>query len=324
MDGGGRLLRSVNTALFGVRDRRPRAGGIDVPLLLGERSGRAGFRLFGRRASVTLPLHERVPRRTGTVLVLSSLAAVAAIGFLIGGHYDLFRRTHGEPHHVAARVAGLGFERITISGIAELHEKEVLEAAGVDPRGSLAFFDVNEARERLERQPLVREATVRKLYPGELAISIVERDAFALWQLNGEVSIISADGTVIDKMRDGRFAHLPLVVGPNANKLARDYVALLNEAGPLRSQIRGATLISERRWNLKLTNGLDVRLPETGADEAMRRLVRLAAEHRLIDKDIITVDLRQPDRVTLRLTEEAAAARAEMLKNRPKARGGSA
>ncbi|MCX7329064.1 MAG: cell division protein FtsQ/DivIB [Hyphomicrobiales bacterium] len=183
---------------------------------------------------------------------------------------------------------------------------------------------MREARERLEAQPLIREAQIRKLYPGELTIQIREREPFALWQLNGEISIIASDGTVIDKLRDERFAHLPLVVGPGANKRARDFVVLLAEAGSLRSQIRGATLVSERRWTLKMSNGLDVRLPEDEADKAVRRLERLAREQKLLDKDIIAVDLRQPDRVTVRLTEEAAAARAEMLKNRPKPKGGQA
>lgn len=324
MDGGGRLLRSLTTALFGVRSQRSRAGDIDVPLLVGERSGKRGWLPFGSRASVTLPLHERVSARFFPIFSISALAVIAGVGFVRGGQYDAFRAAHGDVHHVAARAVGLGMDRITISGLVELNELEVLQAAGISPRGSLAFFDVSEARERLEAQPLVREANIRKLYPGELTIQLKEREAFALWQLNGDISIISSDGTVIDKMRDGRFAHLPLVVGPGANKRVREYVVLLGEAGSLRSQIRGATLVSERRWTLKLQNGLDVRLPEENADEAVRRLDRLAREQKLIDKDIIAIDMRQPDRVTVRLTEEAAAARAEMLKNRPKPKGGQA
>jgi cell division protein FtsQ len=324
MDGGGRLLQSVNTALFGVRQPRPRPGAIDVPLLMGERSGRSRFWPFGRRASVTLPLHERVPGRLGLTLTACAFALIGGFGVVAGGHLDRLRAQHGELHHIAARMVGLGVDRVTISGLRELHEREVLDAAGIDPRGSLAFFDVASARQGLTSHPLVAEASIRKLYPGEITIQLTERDAFALWQLDGEISIIAADGTVIDRMRDGRFAHLPLVVGPDANKHARAYVALLQEAGPLRSRIRGATLVSGRRWTLKLDNGLDVRLPETGADEAMRRLERLAREQKLLDRDIIAVDLRQPDRVTLRLTEEAAAARAEMLKNRPKPKGGAA
>jgi cell division protein FtsQ len=324
MDGGGRLLRSLTTALFGVRSQRVRPGDIEVPLLVGERTGRRGFWPLGARASVTLPLHERVSPRLFPLFSLTLLAGVGITGLVLGGHAERFRAAFGEPHHVLARTLGLGMDRITISGLSELGEGEVLKAAGISPKMSLAFFDVREARERLEAQPLIHEAQIRKLYPGELTIQIREREPFALWQLNGEISIIASDGTVIDKLRDERFAHLPLVVGPGANKRARDFVVLLAEAGSLRSQIRGATLVSERRWTLKMSNGLDVRLPENGADEAVRRLERLAREQKLLDKDIIAVDLRQPDRVTVRLTEEAAAARAEMLKNRPKPKGGQA
>ncbi len=298
-----------------------------MPLLVGERSGRRlflGLLPFGARASVTLPLHERVPARIGWALAVGGLAITAVTGAALGGHIESFRQSFGEPHHALARAVGLGVERVTISGLVELDEGEVLHAAGINPRGSLAFFDVNEARRGLESQPLVREASVRKLYPGEIAIQIKEREPYALWQLDGEISIISSDGTVIDTLRDGRFAHLPLVVGPGANKRARDYVALLAEAGTLRNAIRGATLVSERRWTLKMTNGLDVRLPEENADEAVRRLERFARDQKLLDKDIIAIDMRQPDRVTVRLTEEAAAARAEMLKNRPKPKGGAA
>jgi cell division protein FtsQ len=324
MDGGGRLVRSVTRALFGAAAPRQRPGDITVPLLMGERGGRFSALRFWRRASVSVPLHERLPKRVGVSFAVLGLVSVAVAGLAAGGHIQDWRETHGEPRHLVARAVGLGVERITISGLSELHEVEVLQAAGIDPRTSLAFFDVAEARTRLAAHPLISEASVRKFYPGEITIQIAERDAFALWQLNGEISIIAADGTVIDRMRDGRFAHLPLVVGPDANKRVKDYVALLGEAGPLRGRIRGATLVSGRRWTLKLDNGLDVRLPEDGADAAVRRLERLARDQKLIDKDIIAIDMRQPDRVTLRLTEEAAAARAEMLKSRPKPRGGQA
>ncbi len=324
MDGRGRFLQSLTTALFGVRRARSRAGVVEVPLLTGERAGRGAFGVFGGRASVQLPLHERVPRRIGLVAVVASFTLIGGFGAVMGGHYDRFTRENGSLRDVAARAVGLGVERITISGLVELHPNEVLEVAGIDPRSSTVFFDAAEARERLAGQPLIEEASIRKLYPGEIAIQLREREAFALWQLNGEISIISSDGTIIDRMRDARFAHLPLVVGPEANLKARDYAALLAEAGSIRSRIRGATLVSGRRWTLKLDNGLDVRLPETDAAEAMRRLDRLAREHRILDKDVISIDLRQADRVTVRLTEEAAAARAEMLKNRPKPKGGAA
>jgi cell division protein FtsQ len=233
---------------------------------------------------------------------------------------DAFRERYGEPRHALARLVGLGLDQVTIAGIARLTEAEVLETAGISPKVSLALLDPADMRDRLERVPLVKSASVRKLYPNDLVVTLVERDAHALWQKNGEVFVIAQDGTVIDHLQDGRFARLPLVVGETANLRTADYLALLDAAGPLRGRITAGTLVSGRRWTLKIDNGVDVRLPEAGAAAAMARLAKLDREQKILDKDVIAIDLRMDDRIVVRLTEEAMAARLEALKKKP-ARG---
>jgi cell division protein FtsQ len=318
MDGRGRLAGPVIAALLaGCASPRSHSG----PPVLG--SGRPR-RWFGRRSSVSIPLDQRIPKGAGTWLSAVFLGAVALSGAAYGGHIHALRSQYGEPQDAMARMLGLGIEKVTISGIAELHEAEVLQAAGITAQTSLAFFDVAEARRRLEATPLISEASVRKLYPGEITIQLTEREPYALWQLNGEVSLIAADGTVIDQLRDMRFAHLPLVVGEGANKRVKDYVDLLNSMGPLQERVKGATLVSNRRWTFKIDNGVDVRLPELEPRSALERLLRLEEEGRILDRDILAIDLRQRDRVTLRLSEEAAAQRAEKLKPAPKRKGGEA
>jgi cell division protein FtsQ len=291
-------------------------------LLVGERS-RRWFR-GSRRSAVAVPLAERLPRGLGSLLAIGFLALSGATGAVLGGHVEAFRETYGEPKHALARLVGLGIDRITISGLSGLSEIEVLVAAGIDPKVSLAFFDADEARKRLEANPMIAEASVRKLYPGEISIALTEREPYALWQVKGELFLIAQDGTVIDKMDDGRFAYLPMVVGTDANRRAKEYLALLAEAGPLAQHIRAGSLVAGRRWNLKLDSGTDIRLPEAEAGAALRRLVGLEQDFRISEKDLIAIDMRQPDRVTMRLTEEAAAARAEQLKSKAKKKGGEA
>ena len=118
------------------------------------------------------------------------------------------------------------------------------------------------ARESLMALPLVANAKVRKFYPNRLLIEVSERQPAAIWQNGGKLSIVSADGKVIDDMRDQRFAGLPFVVGDGANRRAGEFAALLEAAGDLRSRIRAGTLVSERRWTLKMTNNVDAKLPE--------------------------------------------------------------
>jgi cell division protein FtsQ len=318
MDGGGRLLEPITAAAAGV------GAHFGAPAMAPGRRAAALLstltldgRRFARRRPVSAPAARRLPRLLGTGLTFAFFGSVAITGCILGGHDRAFREQYGEPHHLLARALGLGVERVTISGIDRLTEAEVLAAAGISPATSLPFLSVSETRERLQRTPLIQGASVRKLYPNALAITLTERQPFALWQRNGELFVVAADGTVIDTMRDDRFVDLPLVVGEEANGRAKEYLGLLEAAGALKSRIRAGSLVSGRRWTLKMQNGTDVRLPEIGATEAVTRLVRLEREHRILDKDVIAIDLRMRDRVVVRLTEEAAAARADSLKKKP-------
>ncbi|HZH50623.1 MAG TPA: cell division protein FtsQ/DivIB [Microvirga sp.] len=318
MDGGGRYLQPMTAypagaAVARVAASEPRRQGSSLFGLLGISRPTRGT----RRRSVTVPLERRVPRYLGTGLTLGFFGTVALVGLWQGGHLDGFVRAYGEPHHALARMVGLGLEQITISGISQIRENEVLAAGGLHGKLSLAFLDANDLRERLERVPMIKSAAVRKLYPNELVITLTEREPHAIWQLNGELFIIAADGTVIDLMQDERFVSLPLVVGEGANTRSKDYLALLEAAGPLKERIRAGTLVSGRRWTLKMDNGMDVRLPEIGAADALARLVKLEREQKILEKDVLAIDLRMSDRVVVRLTEEAASARADALKKKP-------
>lgn len=311
MDGGGRYLQPMTAYPAGAVAAR--VASHRQPLRI--------KKLFGssrsvRRRSAGVPIEKRVPRFLGTWLALGFYTGVVTLGLWQGGHLDDFIRENGEPHHALARAVGLGLESVTISGIAQMRESEVLAAAGINGKLSLAFLDVSEVRQRLENVPLIESATVRKLYPNELVITLTERQPYALWQNNGELFVIASDGTVIDLMQDERFVDLPFVVGESANVRSKEYLALLEAAGPLKSRIRAGTLVAGRRWTLKMDNGMDVRLPEEDAADALARLVKLENEQKILEKDVLAIDLRMADRVVVRLTEEAALARAESLKKK--------
>src|SRR6185369_2161502 len=96
---------------------------------------------------------------------------------------------------VAVILASLAYGSVKGDHIPTVVEafKDVLAAAGVTDTTSLLFLDVEQTRERLKSNPWIADATVLKLYPGELQIGIREREAFALWQKNGRVSVIADD-----------------------------------------------------------------------------------------------------------------------------------
>jgi cell division protein FtsQ len=201
----------------------------------------------------------------------------------------------------------------------------VLAIGGVNGRSSLLFLDAATVRDKLKANPWIGEATVLKLYPGHLKIDIVERSPFALWQQDGRLSVIADDGAVLEPYVSRRFVSLPLVVGKGAETRARDFLALLACYPQVRAATKAAVFVGERRWNLRLKDGLDVRLPENDVGNALAALSKLDKEEKLFSRDIVAVDMRLPDRLTVQLSEDASRAREELFKDKkPKKKAGDA
>lgn len=253
------------------------------------------------------------PRGTGLALTVALFAATGQYGVTIGAPVNPDLAALGTPGDMIANALGFRVQTVTIKGQQALTDSEILAAAGVTDSSSTIFLDAGAARDGLQALPLVASATVHKLFPSTLAVTIVERIPFALWQKEGRIHIIAEDGTVIDEARDTRFAGLPFVVGEGAGPRAAAFFAELDKVPDVKSRVRAAVLVAQRRWNLVLDNNVIVRLPEEDIVPALNELADLQAEGKVFDKAVLAIDLRLSDRVAFRLTAEAAAARAEWL-----------
>ena len=223
MDGGGRFLRPLSAGL----------------------PGRAGARASLLAATAALA-HRFAPQRSPPFRSAARLPIVffgigwrsASLGpRSVGGHVD--GRSGSATASTAspcilARFLGLGLDQVTIAGIARLTEPEVLAAAGISPKVSLPFSTPPRCATASSACRSSRARRCASSTRTSSSSTLVEREPHALWQHNGELFVIAADGTVIDTLQDGRFAHLPLVVGEDANLHTADYLALLEAAGPLR------------------------------------------------------------------------------------------
>jgi cell division protein FtsQ len=266
-------------------------------------------------------LERHVPRRLCAALTVIVLGGAAALGVITGGHIDAAVAALSDTRNALANAAGFRITSVTVNGRKQLTQDEVLAAGGVNGRSSLLFLDAAGVRDSLKRDPWIADATVLKLYPGALQIDITERRPFALWQENGKLSVIADDGVVLEPYVTQRFASLPLVVGKGAETRARDFLALVAEYPVVNDQLKAAIFVGERRWNLRLKDGLDIRLPETDVGRALAALVKYDREDKLLSRDITAIDMRLPDRLTVRLSEEAAKAREEQFKKSNKKAG---
>jgi len=257
-----------------------------------------------------------LPRHIGLVATLAILFGSVGFGIVRGGHVEEFTTALSDTRNALANSAGFRITTVGINGRKQLSQDEVLAIGGVNGRSSLLFLDADTVRAKLKANPWIADATILKLYPGRLQIDIVERTAFALWQQNGRLSVIASDGAVLEPYVTRRFLNLPLVVGKGADTRAQDFLALLDRYPQVRAVTKAAIFVGERRWNLRLKDGLDVRLPENDVGNALAALSKLDKDDKLFSRDIVAVDMRLPDRLIVQLSEEAGKARDELFKDK--------
>lgn len=276
-----------------------------------------------RRVLATLEL--ALPRGAGTLAAFAFLIASVGYGVARGGHAEAVGAQLAEIRDAAANSVGFEISAIALTGEKQLTREEILNIAGISGRASLLFLDAEAARTRLKANAWIADATILKLFPDRLHIAVTERRAFALWQKDGRVGVISRDGVVVEPFVAPHVAHLPLVVGNGAQIRAADFLAVMNGYPELRDQVHAYVLVADRRWNLRLKNGMDILLPEAEPAAAIKSLLALDRDKKLLSRDLAAIDLRIRDRVTVRLSDEAAAARAEALKDKKaKRKGGDA
>ncbi len=336
MDGGRRFLRSLteqfHSLLTPAFPRAAGAFGSDFPTddrfrarpAPNPRAANQARAAANRRVQKLLGRLARVFAAPGfgSLALLALLAAAGGAGFVHGGGYREMVIRDGEPRDIIARALGFPIDAVTISGEARLRENEILAAAHVDPRGSLLFLDAAEVRSRLLALPLVKSARVLKFYPDRLVIAINEREPGGLWQRDGKIAVVSSDGMVIDELNDERFLGLPFVVGEGADKRLPQYLAIRADLGDLAARVKAGVFVAGRRWSLVMTNGVEIKLPERDPGSAIGVLIRLQREARILDKDILSIDLRLPDRVAVRLTEGGAQTLASASPRKPVKSGG--
>lgn len=258
-----------------------------------------------RRAGVLAEL----PQWTGTAAALGFLTLTISYAIVIGGHGRIVS-------DALLSGAGFGIEAVKLSGQREINEFQILEALEIHEGSSLVLFDADGARDRLNQMAWIRNASVMKFYPSTLQIRIEEKVPYALWQRGDLVSIVNEEGEVITDEVDGRYANLLLVVNHGAQRRAAEINTALQTVPELRPRVRAAFLVSDRRWDLQLENGISIRLPEENMEAALADLVRMDEESGLLARDIKSIDMRLADRVTVRMTDEAAEQRKVMTGGR--------
>ncbi|MBB5984595.1 cell division protein FtsQ/DivIB [Sphingobium lignivorans] len=277
--GSGRGARSGSS---GAGNRRPRRGKSTIDRLIG-----------------LVPLSpEQIAKAMtwGIALVVLVLLWVAA-------------RFLGLPAMIGAEIselagrAGFAVTKIEVHGLDRMDQMPVTDIAVKYVDRSMLSVDLDKVRGEVMKLGWVKDARVSRRLPDALIVDVMERQPVAVWQHDGQLSLVDATGVALGGVDPDAIPDLPLVVGPDANLKTAALARLMDSAPALKPMLAGATWVGNRRWDLRFQSGEQLLLPE-GEAEAAAALVnfaRMDGVDRLLGRGVLRFDMRDPSRFVLRL-----------------------
>ena len=248
------------------------------------------------RMLARLPFSEAALRRATTYSIMGVIGA-AFIGLA-----TVFGVPQAAAFAMAEQIGRAGFrvESIEITGARRMNAMTVYAVVLEQQSRAMPLVDLGAVRQKLLKYGWIADAQVSRRLPNRLVINIIERAPAAIWQNQGQLTLIDANGVLLEPVSADAMPDLPLVIGQGANVQAPAYRALLDAAPALRPHVKAATWVGNRRWNLMFHTGETLVLPEESAARALVKFAEIDGAQPLLGKGWLRFDMRDPKRLVVR------------------------
>ena len=196
--------------------------------------------------------------------------------------------------------AGFKVQQIEVTGLKRMDRMTVYAVALDQQSRAMPLVNLEDVRAKLLRYGWIKDAHVSRRLPDTLLVDIEERNPAAVWQDNGQLTLIDAGGVLLEPVRAEAMPDLPLIIGPGANLQEPAYQALLSAAPALKPRVKAATWIGNRRWDLTFDSGETLALPEDGAGAALMKFAAMDGSRPLLGRGWLRFDMRDPTKLVAR------------------------
>lgn len=196
---------------------------------------------------------------------------------------------------------------VAIEGASDLSRAEIAALLPRDLPRSSFDLDLEALRISVEAVDAVANADLRIISGGILSVRISERVPAVVLRTDEGLEVRDAAGHRIASVNErAAYPDLPLLAGTGAAIHVAEAQKLWAAAAPIRDRLRGLVRIGERRWDLVLDRDQRILLPQDDPVTALERVIALDQVRDVLSRDVVAIDLRNPQRPTIRMSAAAA------------------
>lgn len=196
------------------------------------------------------------------------------------------------------------FRQLSVNGeFRHVSLEQIRAAASSSLEPGFFAVDLERVRADVAALPWVEQVEVRKRWPDQIVLNVVERQAVASW---GDDRLLSGSGDLFTAPTGTVPEGLPLLDGPVAKRreIWIFYVSAEQQLRPIGLTPTGVTLSGRGAWTLPLSNGGTLLLGRTEARTRLERFAEVLPDLGVAEPALLLrADLRYADGFALRWRE---------------------
>jgi cell division protein FtsQ len=195
---------------------------------------------------------------------------------------------------------GFTIENIYLEGQNYANINEITSLIEKHKKQSIFSLDIWWLKNELEKNQWILAASVVKEYPSTLHIRIIERQPIAIWQKNNQHYLLDEHGAIIKDNQTANFTDLPVITGDGSKLYGPKIIRTINNFNIIKKNIISLIRVGNRRWNIRIKNGPEIKLPENNLDQALHNLIQYHHSHNLLNSKYESIDLRVENKIYLK------------------------
>ena len=196
---------------------------------------------------------------------------------------------------------GYSFTKVNINKLINIKPEEIEKYFTKYYGNSIFLIPIKEISKNLHQNKWIKDFTIKNDYKNTINVNIVESIPIGIY-FNGEDNLLfDKNGEVIDSLNSNYNLYFDLIIFEGNNSLFNANTFLNSLPLLFQNEIKKAIFINNRRWDVKLRNGINIKLAENNILDSFNnydKFYKNISNQELTEIEMI--DLRIPKQIIVK------------------------
>ena len=244
-------------------------------------------------------------KKTSVYSIIRSTAIITFILVLIFIFYEVYKsntikEVFANNIEKFSKNYGYSFTKVNINKLINIKSEEIEKYFTKYYGNSIFLIPIKEISKNLHKIKWIKDFTINNDYKNTINVNIVESIPIGIY-FNGEDNLLfDKNGEIIDFVNSNYNLFFHLIVFEGNNSLFNANIFLNSLPLLYRNEIEKAIFINNRRWDVKLRNGINIKLAENNIFDSFNnydKFYKNVSNQELTEIEMI--DLRLPRKIIL-------------------------